>query len=455
MTRPLHEVLRQHKKPEHKEPDKAAHVRHKDQKITDVKPLKHVLLTKSDARTLFLDLPKEHKFWLRDGREINNLTELYESLITMSEDAFRRHVNQDKNDFAKWIKESLHDTVLSRKLILSTSKVEHVELVRERIDELKYRGAPIPKPNTKLQPDYSFIKLDKKPMRVPEIEKSFRLAPKELVPDNSFINLPPERRDIHDRFDKIVNAQLAMMGQVHDGVKTSKQTNAEIGMLEAQFEAFSNQIKTLKEEVTGLKGQLAEKSKKDEVQAETYMNELKDSIAKLRHRERIILEQLKHTGAVEMQVMQKHENLAKKEQELTEKENLVLKREDEYGKLMKKYNEMLGNLNTRMQKDENKIEELLEVEQVPVVHDLLAKTEMRHETSAIPVPLPTEQSDEEIARALKKAKDDLQRRQFKDARKEIAHAAMHLKHGNYTKEFKKKAYFQIFELQSELDMREK
>jgi hypothetical protein len=56
-------------------------------------------------------------FWVSNGAILANLNELYEALMNMDDETFAHHVNNDKNDFAKWVDEALKDPELGKKLM--------------------------------------------------------------------------------------------------------------------------------------------------------------------------------------------------------------------------------------------------------------------------------------------------------------------------------------------------
>lgn len=55
------------------------------------------------------EAPKEYYFNLVNGQKIKNLNDLRKALSYMTEDEFTHHVNQEKNDFAKWIRDVLQN----------------------------------------------------------------------------------------------------------------------------------------------------------------------------------------------------------------------------------------------------------------------------------------------------------------------------------------------------------
>jgi hypothetical protein len=58
----------------------------------------------------------EHSFKLKDGKELLNLHELAIALRQMNDDVFSHHVNENKNDFASWIKDCMGEKQLASEL---------------------------------------------------------------------------------------------------------------------------------------------------------------------------------------------------------------------------------------------------------------------------------------------------------------------------------------------------
>lgn len=55
-------------------------------------------------------------FWTTDGRVLANLVELRDALSSMTDEVFGFHVNKEKNDFANWVEDILHDQELGSSL---------------------------------------------------------------------------------------------------------------------------------------------------------------------------------------------------------------------------------------------------------------------------------------------------------------------------------------------------
>lgn len=105
-----------------------------------------------------MDIPQEKWFHFRDGSSASGLEELQHKLEGISYQEFYHHVNQDKNDFASWIRHVLDENNLADELEQVSSIVETVEIIRDHLnpvvqhDDLQSRieeqvfSTTIPKP---------------------------------------------------------------------------------------------------------------------------------------------------------------------------------------------------------------------------------------------------------------------------------------------------------------------
>lgn len=75
----------------------------------------------------------EKYFFLADGRPLKNLLELADSLEEMTDEIFQHHVNEHKNDFAKWASEVFGDEELAIKLSHSKSRTQHQLIILKQI----------------------------------------------------------------------------------------------------------------------------------------------------------------------------------------------------------------------------------------------------------------------------------------------------------------------------------
>lgn len=55
-------------------------------------------------------------FWVYEGPVLGNLRDLRDALASMDDATFVYHVNDEKNDFANWVRDVLDDADLARKL---------------------------------------------------------------------------------------------------------------------------------------------------------------------------------------------------------------------------------------------------------------------------------------------------------------------------------------------------
>jgi len=68
--------------------------------------------------------PEKYHFVLKDGKKLKDLKELTESLNNMSEEVFRHHVNDIRNDFSKWINDVFKEKDLANDIKRFHSKIE-------------------------------------------------------------------------------------------------------------------------------------------------------------------------------------------------------------------------------------------------------------------------------------------------------------------------------------------
>ncbi|MBU0757868.1 MAG: hypothetical protein KKF44_07380 [Nanoarchaeota archaeon] len=88
-------------------------------KKAQTKKIKFKKAKKSTSKRLSKKLTEakpEHYFILTSGVAIKNLKELVGSLETMNEGVFRHHVNDERNDFANWVRDILNEPDLADEL---------------------------------------------------------------------------------------------------------------------------------------------------------------------------------------------------------------------------------------------------------------------------------------------------------------------------------------------------
>ncbi len=96
-------------------------------------------ITKAMAQRWLADVPADKQFWVQDGRSLKNLAELAAALKEMSEETFRYHLNESKNDFLNWVRDVIGDDDLTGNLRQSTSRAQAGKVVASRLTHLKRR----------------------------------------------------------------------------------------------------------------------------------------------------------------------------------------------------------------------------------------------------------------------------------------------------------------------------
>ncbi|RMD57635.1 hypothetical protein D6825_03380 [Candidatus Woesearchaeota archaeon] len=66
----------------------------------------------------------ENAFYLKDGKKLTSIKDLYHAFWYMSKDTFNHHVTEQKNDFAKWVKDVFGKDNLAESLLSAKSREE-------------------------------------------------------------------------------------------------------------------------------------------------------------------------------------------------------------------------------------------------------------------------------------------------------------------------------------------
>lgn len=83
------------------------------------------------------EAPEEHHFIVADGRKLKNIIELADALETMSEEIFRHHVNEFKNDFSAWVKDVFYEHSLADDMSRAKNRLEtQIAILRRIVKEL-------------------------------------------------------------------------------------------------------------------------------------------------------------------------------------------------------------------------------------------------------------------------------------------------------------------------------
>ncbi|MEA3255596.1 MAG: hypothetical protein U9Q22_07150 [Candidatus Altiarchaeota archaeon] len=99
---------------------------------------KKTTMRRRNPKTTYLkDTAADKCFWVSNGWIIRNMLELSTALKNMSDDTFNYHVNKERNDFGKWVKEVIGDKTLAATLGRVKSRNGAVRAVNKRIKQLK------------------------------------------------------------------------------------------------------------------------------------------------------------------------------------------------------------------------------------------------------------------------------------------------------------------------------
>lgn len=75
-------------------------------------------------------------FYLKDGKVFSTLEKFSKELQTMTQDVFKHHVNKDKHDFKEWMKHSLKEEELAKKVEKKINKLElELEVLRHLVHQ--------------------------------------------------------------------------------------------------------------------------------------------------------------------------------------------------------------------------------------------------------------------------------------------------------------------------------
>ncbi|MFH0914448.1 MAG: hypothetical protein V1849_04065 [Chloroflexota bacterium] len=94
-------------------------------------------ISKQVARKFLEAVPEQYVFWCSDGRTLRNLKELEEALVTMTDDTFAYHSNEQKSDFASWVKDIIGDEQLADELRRAHNRDDAARSVSKRLTALK------------------------------------------------------------------------------------------------------------------------------------------------------------------------------------------------------------------------------------------------------------------------------------------------------------------------------
>ncbi len=93
---------------------------------------------KSFNKSFLEDCRSEEAFWINYGRTVRNLNDLINAIKNMKPETFRYHVNEDnnKNDFADWIRSILDNEELAIELEGIVDQEEYIDILCKKELEL-------------------------------------------------------------------------------------------------------------------------------------------------------------------------------------------------------------------------------------------------------------------------------------------------------------------------------
>jgi H+-transporting ATPase len=89
---------------------------------------------------LFAKVPEESIFRCHDGRTFRDMEELAKGLVAISDDTFAYHVNSERNDFSKWVRDVIRDEKLASDLATATNRTQATGYVTARLAVLTSKG---------------------------------------------------------------------------------------------------------------------------------------------------------------------------------------------------------------------------------------------------------------------------------------------------------------------------
>ena len=95
---------------------------------------------KEDARRVLRSVADVKRFYCHDGEILNNIYDLKAALGKMHSSAYHHHVSEEKNDFARWVRDVLGDDKLAGDLVKCEAQKEASRIVADRIAWLQARA---------------------------------------------------------------------------------------------------------------------------------------------------------------------------------------------------------------------------------------------------------------------------------------------------------------------------
>ncbi len=94
-------------------------------------------LSKEEAKRILSNVPPEKSFWVNNGPVLRNVIELATAAKKLAPQQFIHHINNAKNDFAKWVDDVIRDSELAKQLRRIKTKDELAHVVKNRLRQLQ------------------------------------------------------------------------------------------------------------------------------------------------------------------------------------------------------------------------------------------------------------------------------------------------------------------------------
>lgn len=94
-------------------------------------------ISKEMAQNALKEVNSEQCFWVNNGPVVGSIEKLNEAISKMSKKTFMHHVNNEKNDFATWIKDVIGDEELAKVVSKTKTKPALSGAIKKRVAVLK------------------------------------------------------------------------------------------------------------------------------------------------------------------------------------------------------------------------------------------------------------------------------------------------------------------------------
>lgn len=86
-------------------------------------------------RKYLRNVSPENSLWIINGDIVKSIRELLKELKIMNDEAFRYHVNKERSDFSRWVKEIIGDRKLASDLKKSKTRDKATKAITNRIKQ--------------------------------------------------------------------------------------------------------------------------------------------------------------------------------------------------------------------------------------------------------------------------------------------------------------------------------